>query len=120
VPTTYVLDTDYELDTVNSRWSPIVGGGIANGTDITVDYTPESNSRMRMKTTENKVKRGALTIIEINPKGENKRWWIPKVTVMADGAMGLQDRANPREISLKFSVGTRDGYEQVYADGAAA
>jgi len=114
---TYVEDTDYTIDLVTGRLFIIVGGAIADGDQIQVDYDTDANTRTRLITNQLGAQTGAMTIIEDNIHGKNRTWWIPLVTVTPDGDLQLKDRENPREIPLLCNVQTRAGYEQIYCDG---
>ncbi len=115
--TTYVLNTDYELDAALARIYIIPGGAIANAASILVDYTPAANTRQRIATSSTPV-RGRLRYIADNPEGANKDLFAPDVSLSPSGEAQL---ISDDWASMSFDVGFNQvNGVSVYIDGRPA
>lgn len=83
--TTYVLDTDYELDAATGRIKIIEGGSISDNDVIHVDYTPEAGAREQLTATSNIVSTKALHFVADNPRGDNDDLFIPIAEIAPNG-----------------------------------
>lgn len=119
VPTTYVEGTDYVLDAANGRIQIIVGGNIADDTDILVDYTPAAETRNRAAA-GTEAKRGALRVINDNAEGRNRDWWFPSVIMQPSGEMPIIS-AEDAWAQMAFNVGVqkKTGLAALYVDDRA-
>lgn len=86
---TYTLTTDYTVDATLGRLYIVPGGGIADGTAILVDYTPDTNSRTRVTAQSLAAVEGAFRFIADNPKGTNRDFYAPKVQLKPTGQFAL-------------------------------
>lgn len=118
--TPYVANTDYVVNTDEGRLYIVVGGNIADDTDIEVDYTPVANSRIRVASSGDGAKRGALRFVGDNTNGENRTVYIPQLELAANGELAFKSRDNAIQATFDLNILTRDGYAQVYVDGVAA
>lgn len=69
--TTYVLGTDYTLDTATARFSPIKGGAITDGSTVHAGYTPTAGTITRVSSGAAGSLAGAVRFIADNAVGEN-------------------------------------------------
>jgi hypothetical protein len=101
--TTYVLNTDYLLDTAKGRISPIVGGGIANGSIIHIDYTPTAGTYQMVSSGEGGSLNAAIRFLADNPAGSNDAFYIASASLAPTGTMPFitQDEV----ASFTFDVG---------------
>lgn len=117
---TYSATTDYELDAVMGRIRGRPGGSITDGASALIDYTPAANTRKRVASDALGPRSGALWFVSDNPNGENKDYFWPYVTLIPDGELVLKSRDTVQAMSFLVSVGTLDGYAQLYIDGRPA
>lgn len=84
---TLTVATDYTLDAELARLYIVPGGGIADGTNLLVDYTKAANSRMRHAASPDLAARlaGSLRFIANNTSGPNRDVYAPRVVLRADG-----------------------------------
>lgn len=86
--TTYAAGTDYNLDKDLGMLEIIKGGTITEGDDLTVTYTVAASTRKRIISGSSSVD-GALKFIGRNPKGTNKDYTLPWVSISPNGDYGL-------------------------------
>lgn len=118
--TTYVLDTDYELDAASGRIRIIPGGGIAADSDILVDYTPVANSRQQVTTDNLGAKYGRLRYIEDATfgQGHSHDVFAPFVQMKPDGELAMKSRDTVQQMGWTVSVLTPvTGGSALYFDG---
>lgn len=113
--TTFVNGTDYEIDADTGRLYIVPGGGIASGTDITVDYTPVASTRTRIISGSTPV-RGRLRYVEDNPAGENRTILLPFVEISPNGDFDLKGDAW-RQMTFNIRAMKRVGLAAIYVDG---
>ena len=87
--TTYVLDTDYEVDLVLGRVYIIPGGAISDGDEIHVSYTYATNGRNVVATGSATGTTGKLEFIADNPKGTNRDLVAAQVELKPSGDFGF-------------------------------
>jgi len=114
---TYTVTDDYIVNADEGRIYIVPGGGIADDTEISVTYTPDANSRVRVASDGSGAKRGAIRFVGDNTNGENREVYIPKVELAPNGDLAFKDRDNAMTATFDLSILTRDGYAQVYVDG---
>ena len=121
VPTTYTLDTDYKEDLVNGRIYIIPGGGIADDTVITADYTEATTSWEQVSSNNLGAKTGALRYVAANTAGENRDVFLPSVVMKPSGSLSFKSRDTVQQ--MDFEIGIKkpsDAREAVYVNGRAA
>lgn len=87
--TTYVLGTDYQLDTVTGRIYIIDGGSIVATDVLHVDYTYATESLNTVRGMTATSVKGFLRYIGDNARGPNYEIQIWRASVRADGAIGF-------------------------------
>lgn len=101
--TTYVLNTDYQLDAVNGRIYIMPTGAITDAQALKVDYTPTAGTRDRVASsalTENTVE---FWFIAANAKGANRNWYAPKCLMSPSGDAVIK-AAQPAYAELGFDL----------------
>lgn len=117
--TTYVLDTDYELDAAMGRIYIIPGGGISDDDVLHVDYTPAAETRSRIAAGSEPV-RGALRYIANNPKGANKDAYGAQVVLSPNGDLAFKTENAWMQMQFGLEFEQRDtSTAQLYIDGRA-
>ena len=86
---TYVLDTDYAVDLDRGLIQIISGGGIADGTDIEVNFTIDAFTSDRVVSGSSPIT-GAMQYLANNPKGKNRDVFMPNVTITPNGDLPLK------------------------------
>ena len=116
-PTTiYTAGTDYDFDAELGRLH-IIGGAIANPTDILVDYTYTASTRDRIISGSTPVE-GQMRFIAKNPAGKQTDYLLPWVKLTPDGEYALKGDTW-QEIKFKVSALKKSAFEAIYADGRA-
>lgn len=110
----FVRGTDYEVDFTLGRLYIIPGGGIADGTDITVEYNVRASSFERVISGSQPVE-GALRYVELNPKGQNKVYYMPWVQISPNGDYALKSD-EWQTIPFSIEVLKKSGREAIYCD----
>jgi len=116
----FILDTDYELDTVNGRIYIIEGGGIADATNLLVDYTPVANSRDQVISNNLGAKFGALRFIAANTEGANNDIYGPRVQLKPSGELAMKSRNDTMTMTFESEFLKSGTLEALYVDGVAA
>jgi hypothetical protein len=121
---TLTVTTDYTVDTDLGRLYIVPNGGIADGTDLLVDYTKAANSRVQHTSTAdlNARLRGAIRFIAHNTAGTNRDIWLPKVILMADGATQIKRDGNTgavQRMGFRINVMKDEDLSAMYIDGRA-
>lgn len=107
--TTYVLDTDYEIDLALGLIKIIEGGGIASGAAETlhIDFDTEANTRNQLATSST-VKEVALHYKADNPIGKNYDVLIPLASIQPNGdAQFISDELI--QLTLDVGINQLDG-----------
>ena len=99
----YTVDTDYTVDAVLGRLYIVPGGGIADESGIEVDYTPAVKSRTQIASSSLASKSGAIRFVADNPKGANRDWYFPKVTLKPNGDATLK-QTDPAWFVMGFAL----------------
>jgi hypothetical protein len=113
--TTYVLNTDYRIDTDTGLIEIVSGGAIVSGSDLTVTYAVLSSTRSRVISGSTPVE-GALRYIANNPKGDNRDYIMPWVKITPNGDYALK---GDEWQTIPFSVEALKPTfaEAIYVDG---
>lgn len=117
--TTAVLDTDYTLDAELGRIYIIDGGAIDGQTEVSVDYTPATNTRKRVTTNTAAEVEGALRFVSYNAKGKQKDVYMPYVTLTPNGDFALKGD-DWQNMGFSVEVGELAGQAAIYIDGRPA
>ena len=116
----YKEGEDYELDATNGRIRIVEGGSIAEGDKVKFAYTPKAGTYLRVKTGGKSEVSGALRIVADNASGENRDFYMPKVTLSATGDLPLIVEGSSNEfVALEFSLEVLKAAnaEAIYIDG---
>lgn len=109
VTTDYILDADLGLLYI------VPGGGIEDGDEVTVSYTPGAYSRDRVISGSTAVE-GAIKFVAVNPKGDNIDYYLPKVKISPNGDYQMKGE-EWQTIPLNIEILKKTGLEAIYADG---
>ncbi len=86
---TYVLNTDFKVDAVSGRIYIVEGGGIADATNIEVDYTYATLSLPTVRGMNQSSIKGYLRFIGDPARGPKYECEIWRASIRADGAIGF-------------------------------
>jgi hypothetical protein len=118
--TALVLNTDYTLDATLGRIQILeTSVTVANGDDLLIDYTPVANTRDRIATNSSASLTGSLRFIAKNPKGNQRDFYIPKVTLRPTGDFALKGD-DWQAASFSVEIGQNSGQSAIYIDGRPA
>lgn len=116
--TTYVLNTDYKLDTATGRFSVIAGGAITNGSIIHAGYTPVAGSLKRVSTGDSGSLYGAIRFIADNAVGENRDCYIASAALASSGDLPFITDNDLASFELSIGVNEKDSSTpQIIIDG---
>jgi hypothetical protein len=123
-PTTFDLTDDYTVDLDLGRLYIVPGGGIANGTNLRIDYARAANARFRHGATPDLAARltGSLRFIAANTTGPNRDIYGPRVLLRADGGVQVkraQQDGKVQEFGFKCRFQKTDDLAALYIDGRA-
>lgn len=113
--TTYNLNTDYTLNAELGRVTPVVGGGIADDTNLQITYDVAAHSRSRVISGSQAVS-GALRYIAFNPVGPQQDWYMPYVKLSPNGDYNLKGD-EWQQIPFSIEILKLAGREALYIDG---
>jgi len=113
----FTVTTDYIEYPDQGMIYIVKGGGIANGTNLLVDYTPVANTRTRVKSSDKGSDAYEIRFYPDNTSGEDDDWYIPKCRLSPSGDMALKSRDGPIDLNLTISIETIAGSAQLYRDG---
>lgn len=117
--TTYVLNTDYTLDTASGRFSIIPAGAIADGATIHAGYTPAAGTKTRVTSGDTGSNTGAVRFIADNATGENRDCYIASASLAASGDLPLITEGDIAKFDLDVGVNEKDSNTpQIIIDGA--
>jgi hypothetical protein len=102
----------------------VPGGGIANGTNLRIDYAKAANARFRHGATPDLAARltGSLRFIAANTTGPNRDIYGPRVLLRADGSVQVkraQQDGKVQEFGFKCRFQKTDDLAALYIDGRA-
>jgi hypothetical protein len=112
---TYVEGTDYTVDADRGMLAIMRGGGIADGSDITVNFDIDAASSVRVLSGSEPVE-GALRFIEDNPKGDDRDIFLPYVKITPNGDLALKGD-EWRQIPFSIEALKPSSGEAIYVDG---
>jgi hypothetical protein len=119
--TTYVLDTDYELDAALGRIRVLSGGALVGTTAVLANYTRTANTRTRAESSDTVGVRGKLTFIADNSSGDNRDLVAPLCVLKPSGEFALKSRDTIQEMSFECELLKRDtATAMIYVDGRPA
>jgi hypothetical protein len=120
-PTTFVLNTDYELDATLGRIKVIEGGAITNGTNLVIDYTKATTTWQRIKTGAESELRGVMRVVSDNASGVNRDFTFPLVTLTPSGELPvIADGTDFASLGLEVEILKPQNAEAIYIDGRPA
>lgn len=116
--TALVLGTDYSLDVTLGRIKILDGSStVANGDDLTVDYTRASNARTRVTTGASAEIKGALRYISYNPEGEQRDLYLPYALITPNGDLAMKGE-EWQQASFNIEIQKLDANTAaIYVDG---
>lgn len=118
--TTHDADDDYELDAELGRIYIVPGGGIANGTVLTSDYTTVATSWDQVTSNDLGAKSGAFRFVAHNTRGANKDLYLPSVVMRPDGEFAFKSRDTVQQMGFALGINNPgDGRAAVYLNGRA-
>jgi hypothetical protein len=118
--TTYVAGTDYNIDTTLGRIQ-ILAGAIVDDQIIHVDYTPTATSWERVKTGSTAELYGALRIVADNASGDNRDFYMPKVSLTPNGELPIvAEGIEFASMAFALEVLKPANAEAIYVDGRPA
>ncbi|MDN5924462.1 MAG: hypothetical protein L0H70_05625 [Xanthomonadales bacterium] len=116
--TTYVLNTDYTVDTATARISIIAGGAITDGDTVHAGYTPTAGSRTRVTSGASGSNAGAVRFIADNAVGENRDCYIASASLAASGDLPFITENDVAKFDLDVGVNEKDSNTpQIIIDG---
>lgn len=116
--TPFVYGTDYTVDAETGRLYIVVGGGIADGTDLLVSYTIKASTFSRVISGSEPVE-GAMQFIAFNPVGDDIDYYFPWIKVSPNGDYALKsDEWNV--IPFNVEILKRTSFAAIYAHGRPA
>jgi len=119
--TTYVEDTDYEVDATLGRLYIIPGGSIADDDVLHVDYAYATNSRTQIASNSTQSTDGALRYVADNAKGTNRDLYIPSCELRPEGGFQMKTENEWQALGFAIEFNKKDtSTEQLYIDGRAA
>lgn len=113
--TTYVLGTDYTVDSELGTITIVKGGAITPSLPITVTYSRAAVSRDAVVSGNDQVI-GALRFQAKNAKGAQRDYYMPYVRLSPNGEFGLKGKDWQMQ-SFNLAILKRPGYERIYVDG---
>jgi hypothetical protein len=119
-PTTFVLNTDYEIDLDTGALFIVPGGGIADDTNLLVDYTKGSVTRAQVTSSDVAEQYGALRFYADNTRGANRNLYAPRVLLRPTGELAFKSREGYMEMQFACEFMKRTGFAQAYIDGVPA
>lgn len=117
VPTTYDIGDDYELDLALGRIYIVPGGGIADGTDLLIDYTPATAAWERITASDLVSRRGALRYIADNTRGPNRDLYGPQVELRPGGDLAWKSRDTVQQLTFAAGFEKPDSGAALYIEG---
>ena len=119
--TVYDLNDDYTVDAASGRIQIVEGGGIADGTGITVTFDVEAADITRVVTAADAEIKGALRYISTNPQGEKFDYFFPYVSLQPNGDFALKSGEEWQQLGFQFEVLKKDdNTEAMYINGQPA
>lgn len=108
--------TDYELDATLARFQVLEGGKLDGLAAITVTYDVDAASRTRVVSGSQQVT-GRLRFIAANPQGDQADYFMPSVTMSANGDFSLKAESDWQAIPFSLEISKTETQEAIYVDG---
>ena len=116
--TTYTAGTDYVLDAKRGRFHIPSTSSIDVTKGLAIDYTPTANTRDRVISSGQRIE-GSLRFEARNGMGENKDYYMPYVSLTANGDYALKGE-DWQVMSFNLEIlKLNDNTESIYVDGVA-
>jgi len=116
----YEEGDDFEVDPATGRVRIVEGGAIVAGSKVQFGYTPKAGKFLRVKTGGKAEVSGALRVVSDNASGDNRDFYMPKVSLTSTGDLPLIAEGNSNEfVALQFSLEVLKpaNAEAIYVDG---
>ncbi|MDT3707480.1 MAG: hypothetical protein ROZ09_11680 [Thiobacillus sp.] len=112
-------NVDYTVDLILGRLYIIPGGGIADASVVTVDYTKAANTRDQVISASAASVAGALRFVADNPKGANRDIFLPSVSLKPTGTAKLKgEQAEYMQLGFDVEILKKDlTTAAIYIDG---
>lgn len=117
-PTTFVLNTDYTIDTATGLLTIVEGGNIADETDLVATFDNGAYSFTRIKAGTTK-KEGELRWISTNPDGPQRNYIFPWVKMGPAADLSLVNQQDWATLGFEGEVLKKDNVDPWIAYGAA-
>lgn len=119
--TTFVAGTDYNIDLALGRLQIIEGGTIPDASIIKVGYTTPAATWQRVKSGSVAEVSGAMRIVADNASGDNRDWYMPKVTLTPSGEIPIiADGTDFVQMKFGVEILKPANQEALYVDGRPA
>lgn len=115
--TAKTLGTDYLVDLDLGRVTPLVGGTIAEASEMVVTYAIAASTRNRVVSGGTPIE-GALRFVSQNPEGDKKDVFVPWVKLRPNGDFALKGD-DWLKIQFNIDIQRKAPLEAVYVDGRA-
>lgn len=115
--TVLVSNTDYTLDAALGRIKILESSATVSDADaITADYTPVVNTRDRITTNNATSLTGSLRFISFNPKGTQRDFYIPAITLRPTGDFALKGD-DWQAAGFSVEINQNSNQAAIYIDG---
>ena len=96
---------DYRVDLKTGRLYIVPDAGIADGTELHVDYRPADNTNRRLvRTGDLRDVRAAIRYIETPTAGRPRHYYAPLCSIAPTGELALKSRDSEQQIGLTVSI----------------
>lgn len=112
---TLVAGTDYSID-AERGFIDILGGGVADGDDVTLEFGRAAVSRTQV-ITGSMAAEGAFKYIAYPAEGKPIDFFMPRVKISPNGDFSLIAESALQAIPLSVNIQTLGALKAIYADG---
>lgn len=109
------VEVDYTVDPELGIITIVEGGGIADGSDIDIEYDRAAKSREQVISGTEPVE-GALRFISYNPEGEKRDFYMPYVKLSPNGDFPLKSD-EWQQMPFTVDILKATSREAIYIDG---
>lgn len=116
----YQAGVDYLVDGETGRVQILEGGAISAPTEVLFGYTPMAGHYDSVRSGAGSEVTGALRIVSDNASGGNRDWYMPRVTLTANGDLPLISEGSSTDVvQMQFSLDvlTPPNADAIYCDG---
>lgn len=113
--TTLVAGTDYVIDAVRGFFDILIGGQVASGDDVSLEFGIGASTRKRTISGSDSVE-GAMRFISYNAVGDNVDYFMPYVQISPNGDFSLIGD-ELQKLPLTVDVQALPPLEALYMDG---